>query len=78
MRSMATGNAYHRAYRRATQQALLKAHEHAFADFGGVFREWRPRHSRNCTNPLRGNSVVRGFLHPIVDGVEKLDQPVFR
>ena len=37
MRSMATGNAYHRAYRRATQQALLEAHEHAFAYFGGVF-----------------------------------------
>jgi hypothetical protein len=41
MRSMATGNAYHRAYRRATQQALLEAHEHAFAYFGGVFRTLR-------------------------------------
>ena len=47
MRSMATGNAYHRAYGRATQQALLEAHEHAFAYFGGVFREWRGRHSPN-------------------------------
>ena len=37
MRSMATGNAYHRAYRQGTQQALLEAHEHAFAYFGGVF-----------------------------------------
>lgn len=41
MRSMATGNAYHRAYRQATQQALLEAHEHAFAYFGGVFRTLR-------------------------------------
>jgi transposase len=38
MRSMASGDAYHRAYTHATQQALLEAHEHAFAYFGGVFR----------------------------------------
>jgi transposase len=37
MRSMASGDAFHRAYERATQQALLEAHEHAFAYFGGVF-----------------------------------------
>jgi hypothetical protein len=30
--------AFHRAYPRATQQAFLDAHEHAFAYFGGVFR----------------------------------------
>jgi transposase len=41
MRSMAAGDAYHRAYRRATQQALLEAHEHAFAYFGGVFHTLR-------------------------------------
>jgi transposase len=35
---MASGDAYHRAYTHATQQALLEAHEHAFAYFGGVFR----------------------------------------
>jgi transposase len=38
MRSMASGAAFHRAYRRATQQAFLEAHEHAFEYFQGVFR----------------------------------------
>ena len=38
MRSMASGAAFHRAYRHATQQAFLEAHELAFAHFGGVFR----------------------------------------
>jgi transposase len=42
MRSMASGNAFHRAYTHATQQALLEAHELAFAYFGGVFRTLRP------------------------------------
>ena len=41
MRSMASGAAFHRAYMHATQQAFLKAHELAFAYFGGVFREVR-------------------------------------
>lgn len=41
MRSMASGAAFHRAYRRATQQAFLEAHEEAFAYFGGVFRQLR-------------------------------------
>ena len=41
MRSMASGDAYHRAYTHATQQALLEAHELAFAYFGGVFRTLR-------------------------------------
>ena len=41
MRSMASGDAYHRAYTHATQQALLDAHEQAFAYFGGVFRTLR-------------------------------------
>lgn len=41
MRSMASGAAFHRAYRRATQQAFLEAHEEAFAYFGGVFRRLR-------------------------------------
>jgi hypothetical protein len=31
MCSMASGAAFHRAYRHATQQAFLEAHEHAFA-----------------------------------------------
>jgi len=30
MRSMASGAAFHRAYHRATQQAFLEVHEHAF------------------------------------------------
>ena len=38
MRSMASGAAFHRAYRHATQQAFLEAHEAAFGYFGGVFR----------------------------------------
>jgi len=37
MRSMASGDAFHRAYPHATQQALLEAHEMAFQYFGGVF-----------------------------------------
>lgn len=41
MRSMASGAAFHRAYRHATQQAFLEAHEEAFAYFGGVFRQLR-------------------------------------
>ena len=41
MRSMASGAAFHRAYTHATQQALLEAHEHAFAYFGGVFHTIR-------------------------------------
>ena len=38
MRSMASQDSFHRAYTLATHQALLEAHEHAFAYFGGVFR----------------------------------------
>ena len=41
MRSMASGDAFHRAYTNATQQALLEAHEHAFGYFGGVFSKLR-------------------------------------
>lgn len=41
MRSMGSGGAFHRAYRRATQQAFLEAHELAFAYFGGVFHRLR-------------------------------------
>src|SRR5262245_1401701 len=41
MRSMASGDAFHCAYAHATQQALLEAHELAFAYFGGVFRTLR-------------------------------------
>lgn len=41
MRSMASGDAFHRAYTNATQQAFLEGHEHGFAYFGGVFRTLR-------------------------------------
>ena len=41
MRSMASGAAFHHAYRRATQQAFLEAHELSLAYFGGVFRTLR-------------------------------------
>ena len=37
LRSMASRAAFHRAYHRATQQLFLKAHEHAFEYFQGVF-----------------------------------------
>jgi hypothetical protein len=35
LRGMASGGAFHRAYRRTTQQAFLDAHELAFRYFGG-------------------------------------------
>jgi len=41
MRSMGSGDAFHRAYTNATQQALLEAHEHAFYYFDGVFQKIR-------------------------------------
>ena len=41
LRSMASGAAFHRAYRRATQQAFLEAQELAFRYFGGVFHKVR-------------------------------------
>jgi transposase len=41
MRSMASGDEFHRAYTDTTQQAFLEAHEHAFAYFEGVFRTLR-------------------------------------
>jgi len=41
MRSMGSGDAFHRAYTNATQQAFLEGHEHGFGYFGGVFRTMR-------------------------------------
>src|SRR5712692_2566048 len=41
LRSMASGAAFHCAYRHATQQAFLEAHERAFHYFGGAFRRLR-------------------------------------
>lgn len=56
MRSMASGDAFHRAYPRATQSAFLEAHEHAFAYFGGVFRTLRYDNLKACVvKILRGH-----------------------
>jgi hypothetical protein len=52
---MASGGAFHRAYRRATQQAFLDAHELAFHYFGGVFRRLR---YDNLTSAVK--RVLRG------------------
>jgi hypothetical protein len=41
MRSMASGAAFHCAFRHATQQAFLEAHELAFAYYNGVFQRLR-------------------------------------
>jgi len=56
MRSMVSGAAFHRAYQRATQQAFLEAHEHAFQYFQGVFRLLR---YDNLKAAVR--KIVRGF-----------------
>src|SRR5579864_1005946 len=47
MRSMASGDAFHRAYTNATQQAFLEGHELGFAYFYGVSQLWRAPHKRN-------------------------------
>ena len=57
MRSMASGGAFHQAYRSATQQAFLEGHERAFRHFGGVFRLLR---YDNLTSAVR--KVLRGRL----------------
>ncbi len=54
MRSMASGDAFHRAYTNGTQQALLEAHEYGFAYFDGVFRVIRYDNM---------SSVVKKILH---------------
>ncbi len=56
LRSMASGAVFHRAYRRATQQAFLDAHEHAFQFLGGVFAELR---YDNLSSAVR--KILRGF-----------------
>ena len=55
MRSMASGAAFHRAYYRATQQAFLEGHEHAFTYFGGVFRTLRYKDGR--ANPRQSHAL---------------------
>lgn len=56
MRAMFSGAAFHRAYPRATQQALLEAHEHAFKYFGGVFKTLR---YDNLKSAVR--KILRGY-----------------
>jgi transposase len=56
LRSMVSGAAFHRAYQRATQQAFLDAHEHAFHYFGGVFRLLRYDNLKSAVKQiLRGH-----------------------
>jgi hypothetical protein len=56
LRSMVSGAAFHRAYQRATQQAFLEAHEHAFDYFGGVFRLLRYDNLKSAVQKvLRGH-----------------------
>jgi transposase len=56
LRSMASGAAFHRAYRRATQQAFLEAHELAFRYFGGVFRQVRYDNLKSAVK-----KILRGY-----------------
>jgi transposase len=56
LRSMVSGAAFHRAYHRATQQAFLEAHEHAFQYFQGVFRLLRYDNLKSAVK-----KVLRGY-----------------
>ncbi len=56
MRSMASGDAFHRAYTNATQQAFLEGHELGFAYFDGVFRTLR---YDNLTIAVK--KILRGY-----------------
>jgi len=56
MRSMFSGDAFHRAYTNATQQAFLEGHEHAFAWFNGVFHTLR---YDNLTAAVK--KILRGY-----------------
>jgi transposase len=64
MRSMGSGDAFHRAYSHATQQALLEAHEHAFAYFGGVFKTLR---YDNMTSVVK--KILRGYQRVETDRI---------
>jgi transposase len=56
MRSMVSGATFHRAYQRATEQAFLDAHEHAFHYFGGVLRLLRYDNLKSAVKQiLRGH-----------------------
>ena len=64
MRSMGSGDAFHRAYPHATQQALIEAHEHAFAYFGGVFKTLR---YDNMTSVVK--KILRGYQRVETDRI---------
>jgi transposase len=56
LRSMVSSAAFHRAYHRATQQAFLEAHEHAFQYFQGVFRLLRYDNLKSAVK-----KILRGY-----------------
>ncbi len=62
MRSMASGDAFHYAYRHATQQALLDGHERAFQYFGGVFRTLRYDNMKSLVK-----KILRGYQREETD-----------
>ena len=64
MRSMGSGDAFHRAYPHATQQALLEAHEHAFAYFGGVFKTLRYDNMKSVVK-----KILRGYQRVETDRI---------
>ncbi len=64
MRSMGSGDAFHRAYPHATQQALLDAHEHAFDYFGGVFKTLR---YDNMSSVVK--KILRGYQRVETDRI---------
>ena len=64
MRSMGSGDAFHRAYPHATQQALLEAPEHAFNYFGGVFKTLR---YDNMTSVVK--KILRGYQRVETDRI---------
>ena len=56
---MASGAAFHRAYRRATQQAFLEAHELAFRYFGGVFEKVRYDNLKSAVKKILQGGELR-------------------
>jgi len=59
-----SGDAFHRAYPHATQQALLEAHEHAFAYFGGVFKTLRYDNMKSVVK-----KILRGYQRVETDRI---------
>jgi transposase len=64
MRSMGSGDAFHRAYPHATQQALLEAHEHGFEYFGGVFKTLRYDNMKSVVK-----KILRGYQRVETDRI---------